>query len=422
MTGFSYGWPSPSIPKLLDGSHVSVTNDQTAWLAVINILFSIPGAVVAGWALDKIGRQKIILFLGWPNLIAWLLIAFSTRVEMLFIARAIVGFVDAFVFIAIPLYVGEIALANTRGLLGSLTSVSLVLGIAIINAIGHYLSIYTTALICAGLPIIYTILVYFAIESPYYHIMNDQHEDAKHCLRKHRGVEDVDDEFIRLATVIQEDQRNKGHFMDLFTVSSNRKALLIMCGLRTIQQFSGISAITFYTPKILTIDHIVVIYFGVQLFMTCIASIIVDKAGRRPLLILSSMGTGFASTVVAVYYFLLQRTLVDLSNLEYLPVIAMIMYIVLHSVGLYTIPLLMISEVFPTSVKSYAIAILDLYFCLCVTASAQFFYVTLTFEGMYLALFCFAMFSFAGTVFIHIFVPETKGKTLEDVVDHFKRR
>lgn len=422
-----YGWPSPSIPKLLDGSHLEVTNEESSWIAVMPLIAAIFGAIFSGTLLDTIGRKNTILLSGIPYVVSWLMIAFSNNVALMYAARFLAGVADGVAFTAVPMYIGEISDPNIRGLLGSSCSVSMILGILIINGLGLYLSIFTTALISILLPIAMMVSFWFMPESPYYLIIKDRYDDAKDSLKILKGITDVDWEFNRLMNSVKEDASDTGHFFDLFTVASNRKAVLIMIGLRTVQQLSGITAITFYTQTIFqeTGQHIsseltTVTYYVVQLIMTCLSSLIMDKAGRRPLMLISTTGTVLALMAEGIYFYLEKNTTVELAHLNYVPVIALIAFIISYSIGMGTIPVLMLGELFPTNVKAFAICLADIYFSIIAAVVSKFFQIMKDNFGMYVPFFCFTICCFLGILFVFVSLPETKGKTLEEIQDELK--
>lgn len=139
---------------------------------------------------------------------------------------------DGVAFTVVPMYIGEIADAHVRGMLGSLCSVMWIVGFLVINIIGSYLSIKMTAIVSSILPVLAFSTFIFMPESPYQLLMNNNMEDAKKSLRKFRQREDVDEEIERMSTNIHSSNKNEAKFFDLFTIKSNRKAVLIIAGLR----------------------------------------------------------------------------------------------------------------------------------------------------------------------------------------------
>nr|XP_023020581.1 uncharacterized protein LOC111509119 [Leptinotarsa decemlineata] len=427
-SGMHYGWPSPSLPKLLhENSTIPVSNDEGSWMAVMPLLGAIIGSLIVAVTVDVLGRKRTILLSSFPFFASWIMVAFSTSVTLLYTSRFIAGVADGLVFSAVPMYIGEIADAKIRGLLGTAVSVTWIFGILLINVVGSYLTITVAALVSSILPIVSFLTFVWMPESPYFLLMRGNQAEATKSLQTFRGLQDVDSELNRIGCAIKAQMLNTGKFLDLFTVESNRKAVYIMLILRAAQQLSGTTAITFYTQLIfeesgtkISSEVATIIYFSVQLVLGMFSSSIVDRAGRRPLLIASSIGTFLALLVEAVYFYLKTSTDLDLSAFFAVPVVALIVFVIVFSAGLQTIPLLMISEMFPANVKAFAFGLADIYFAILASIVSKFFQIMKDSFGMSVPFFGFAICSIVGLIVIVIFVPETKGKTLEDIQIYFR--
>ncbi|KAF2884936.1 hypothetical protein ILUMI_21213 [Ignelater luminosus] len=380
------------------------------------------GSIFGGVVLDIVGRKKVILFTSLPFFAAWIMVAYAKSVEVLLSARFLAGVADGLAFCAVPMYLGEIADPRIRGLLGSSCSISWILGMLLINTIGSYISISITAIISSVVPVLLLVTFMWMPESPYFLIMKNQAEEAKRSLRIFKGVGDVDSEFERLSVAIKEQNTNTGKFLDLFTVRSNRKAVLIIMGMRAVQQCSGTMAITFYAQTIFKTagDDISpttasIIYFTVQLLMTSVSSIIVDKTGRRPLLIFSIIGAGLCLFIEGLYFFLRLDTSLKIERYSIIPVIALIAFVVVFGMGLQAIPILLLGELFPTNVKAFALGLADIYFNVIATIISKFFQIVKDHYGMHVPFLVFTACCAIGLVFIIFCIPETKGKTLEEI-------
>lgn len=427
-SGMHSGWPSPSIHQLLsENSTIPITNEEGSWLAVMPLIGAIVGSLFAATTIDIMGRKKTILLTAFPFFTAWIMVAYARSVLVLSIARIIAGAADGVTFTAVPMYLGEIAGPNIRGLLGSSCSVTFILGILLINCVGLYLSISVTALISSVLPVFLLFTFIWMPESPYYLLMRGRFEDARRSLQIFRGTRDVDVELNRIHDAVIEQSKNSGKFVDLFKVKSNRKALFITLGLRTVQQFSGVMAITFYAKIIfsesshLSSNISTLLYFVIQLSLCFMSSAIVDKSGRRPLLIISIVGSAVTLFLEGAYFFMQNCTNVDVTNYGYLQIIALVGFVIMFSLGMQTIPILILCEVFPTNVKAFALCLADIYFCIIASLVSKFFQIMKDNFGMHVPFFAFTVCCVLGLGFICFFVPETKGKTLEDIQKDLKR-
>lgn len=421
-----YGWGSQSIPELLaEDSPIQISNEEGSWLAVLPMLSAIAGALVAARLLDLIGRKFTILLITPPYFLSWVLIGVADSTVLLYASRILAGLADGVTFTAIPMYIGEIADREVRGMLGTSMSVTLIAGILLINVIGTYFSVYNTALIVSTISLIMFVTFIWMPESPYYLIMKNNTAGAIDSLRKLRGVDDVNKEIDVMTEAILLEKASS--FLDLFRVKSNRKALLLMIGLRTVQQLSGISAFTIYTKMIfqqaggsLSADVSTLLYLVVQLIVSTFSSMLVDTTGRRPLLIISTIGCGFALLSEGTYFYLKDVINFDVADLGWLPVTALIGYVIIYSLGLGTIPVLMLGEVFATNIKAHSLCFMDIYFSVLATVVAKFYQYMMDGYGIFVPFWVFTAFCALGLIFIILCIPETKGKSLEEIQLYLK--
>ncbi|KAJ8930370.1 hypothetical protein NQ314_016834 [Rhamnusium bicolor] len=227
-----YGWPSPYIPVLVEGNYTfRITSDEGSWLTVIPLIGAVFGAFFTGLIVDVFGRKRLIVFSSVPFIASWLLVGFAKSSVMMFVGRFLAGAADGLSFTAVPMYLGEIAEPEIRGLLASICPVCIVIGILLINIFGAYLALDMVAFIGTILPILLLIIFPWMPESPYFYLMKGNVEEARKSLQSFRGVEDVNAELNRMFKAVKEQNENKGSFFQLFTVKSNRKGMIITLGL-----------------------------------------------------------------------------------------------------------------------------------------------------------------------------------------------
>ncbi|KAL3268114.1 hypothetical protein HHI36_007241 [Cryptolaemus montrouzieri] len=383
-SGMQYGWPSASLTHLQNPNdttvNVHLTASEGSWVAVANLIGAIIGSPLAGVTVDIVGRRKMILFTFFPYMASWLSIAFATTPTVMIFGRFISGISDGCIFTSLPIYIGEIASPKVRGLLCSSVPVCLIGGVLLVNVLDTFMTLSASALFSTIPPITCFVGMLFMPESPYFLLTQNRTSEARATLEKLRGTDDVDDELNRITeSTKQSKEESKGTFRDVFTIPSNRRALLIMMLLRAAQQLSGITALVFYVSLILqaagatySVTISTMIFFSAQLIMSIVGSVIVDWTGRRFLLLLSALGSAMALFVEALY-FQLDSEGADLSNWNLLPITALVVYVIFYGVGLQNIPILMLGELFPTSIKAAAVCFGDLYFAALAAIVSKFF-------------------------------------------------
>lgn len=422
-SGMHYGWPSPSLPKMEE----SINDEEGSWMAVMPLLGGVCGSLCGAAIVDVIGRKRTLLIGTIPAFVAWILVAYAKSLIILIVARLLAGISDGLIFTALPIYLGEISDPKIRGSLGSSVSVTWIFGIMLINAIGSYLGITLTALISSSLPVLCLVTFIWMPESPYFLLMKGNESEAQRSLRIFNGKDDVERDLAAMSQEVKEHNATNGRWLDLFLVPSNRKALYVMMGTRGFQQLAGVSAITFYAYSIFdTAGDLVspsvasIIFFVIQVTMCLVCCLIVDRIGRRPLLIISITGSGIALLIKAIYFLIKDETDINVDDYSLIPIISMIAFIVIFSIGMQSIPILLLGELFPTDIKAFAVCFADIYFGVVATTVSKFFQLTKDNYGLYVPFFAFSAFCFIGLLFTIYMVPETNGKTLEEIQQHFR--
>ncbi|KAJ8924978.1 hypothetical protein NQ315_001143, partial [Exocentrus adspersus] len=415
-----FGWTSPSLPILIRGGYkFRITAEEASWLAVILLAGTIFGAVFTGCLADVLGRKKLILFTALPLFAAWLAIALAESVEVLYAARFTAGLSSGISISAVPMYLGEIAEPDVRGMLASMCPVCVVFGVLLINILGNYLDIVHTAFVSSIFPVVLFATFAWMPESPSFLLLKQRKEQARETLVTLRGKDNGEAELKRLEEVFEP---KKATVLDLFLKSTNRKAAVVAYGLRTVQQFCGTTALTFYCKTIFEqADDLIsanvgtIVYFSLQLVVAFLASFIVDIFGRRPLLIISLLGCSSTLFLLSFYIYVKDCTSYDIDLYTFVPVIALLLNVTFISIGIRNIPLLMMGEMFSTDIKPVALCVGTIFYSIVATLSAKLFYLTNEMLGMYVPFLIFALLSLVSVVFVVFCVPETKGKTLEDI-------
>ncbi|RZC36360.1 Sugar tr and/or MFS 1 domain containing protein [Asbolus verrucosus] len=423
-SGINLGWTSPYLPKLLDpDSPIPTTNDEGSWCAVAPLLGSPVGALMAAILGDLIGRKNTTLLMTPIIFFSFIGIAFADSIFVISAIRFIVGATEGALYTVLPMYIGEISDPQIRGFLTSTLTIAGIAGTLFINIIGQMYSIFSSSLICSMVPLIHFATFVWMPESPYYYIKKHQLKEAENSLKTLRGSEDVEEEMDALCkAVTRQEQNKKAKITDLFTVASNRKACCIYIIICLTNKFSGKNPCLFYTTMIfeeagsrIDSELSVIIYCSVELVATLVAIVVVDKFGKRPLLIVSTVGCSVSVFSLATYFYLKDLFPDFVQSFDWLPITSLVAYNILFSIGLAFGAVTVLSELFPTSVKAVALGTADTFSVSMGAFASKFFQITKDEFGMYVPFWCFAICCAVGLVFIVKFVPETKGKTLEEI-------
>lgn len=326
----------------------------------------------------------------------------------------------------VPMFIGEVSELHNRGTLGCFTILYVTLGFLFSFAVGPFTSFQNFNLLCSVAPITFLILfTVFIPETPAYYIMKGDLEEAKKSLAKVRtGC--IEKEIITLEGNVKSYIASRGGIRDIIKVKSHRKAAGVTMSLMVIQQTTAMSVMTFYLQFVFesansTISpEIASIIIGVvQLFGSLASTITVDKLGRRPLLLASTIATSSSLFVLSIYFYLLV-TMGDVSSIGWLPLATLIIYRIAYGLGIGSLPQTLLSEIFPAHVKSVASALTVCTCHSCFFIVSKLFPILVSAVDNWFAFLFFAICNTAGVVFVWFVVPETKGRTLDEIVKSFE--
>ncbi|CAH1159365.1 unnamed protein product [Phaedon cochleariae] len=372
---------------------------------------------------DRFGRKITLLLLPIPQILALVMTIVSNDLWILYLSRVFVGIGDGCLYSTLPVYIGEISVPSIRGVCGNLVSVFILLGVFLINVIGTYLDVMMTAYICMIVPVVYFILMLFMPESPYYHLTKNDEISAKTSLRRLRGIQNVDEIFSKLKLDLDNNLSQAGTWTELVTIKSNRRALIAGVFLRISHQLGGAATFNVYTKLIfeksgaeLGSEIPSMISSGLGVFFILISGYFIEKLGRKTSYLFSLSSCGLVLILMAIYFYLDQCvSSLDLSEVKWLPIAGMILFYVFNSFGLFNIPTLMSGEIFSTSIKAKAMSIVTLTFGLFMFLANTIFHILEAQVGLFAAMLFFGVANIVSVVLTVFLIPETKGKTLEEI-------
>lgn len=399
-----------------------MNHDEISYMVMIYPLGYIVADLVS-CLLDKIGRKYYIMIISILQIIAWVIIANADAggMAVLFVGRFLAGISEGATYLTLPIYICEIADPEIRGMFGMSYTSAFVFGVFLINWFGSFVHLRLCAYISIYVPVLFLMTFTWMPESPYFLLMKGNTEAARQSLRVLKRRDDVEDELNKLSLVIQRQISRPSSIKHVFLVKSNLKAFSIVIGLRTLQQLSGGWAIVYYNQIIFQVAggslsyEISSIIFDATLVLVSFSGLVlIDRFGRRILLLVSCIGI-FICLLFQAIYFALQYHKYDLSNWRWFPLTAMVMYTASRGFGLMAIPSLMAAELFSTNVKVKAVAIANVYMAFCISLTAKLFQFLEVSYGMYVPFSVFVVCTGFGIFFVYLYIPETKGKTLEEI-------
>jgi sugar porter (SP) family MFS transporter len=384
---------------------------------------AIGGAAFGGRLADQIGRRRLILLGAVLFFVGSLIMAIAPTVEVLIIGRVLDGIGIGFASVVGPLYIAEIAPTKIRGSLVTLNNVAITGGILVSYVTNHLIANMAVEAglswrIMLGLGMVPAVVLFTGIvfmpESPRWLVEQDREQQAREVLSRIRNGANIDAE---MAAIMRMSKREQGSFRDLLQPWL-RPVLIVGLGLAILQQISGINAVVYFAPTILESSGYsdIASLFGtigigsINVLFTILAVFLVDRIGRRPLLLVGLTGMFAALTALLAAYMI-----PGLSGIiAPLTIMSLMMFVAFHAVSLGSVVWLVISEIFPLNVRGAAMGVTTLTLWAANFLVAQFF-PSLFDIGPTVAFGVFAAIAFAGFVFVYRFVPETKGRSLEEI-------
>lgn len=373
--------------------------------------------------LNRFGRKRTLVIGVIPLIVAWSLFATATSVWQLYLARILSGFTFGLSYCVVPMYLSEIASTRIRGSLITMITVMNKLGVLLVYCIGPFVSFTWLAYTCLIPPTVFILCCRWLPESPYWLLSKKRHNEAFSSLAMLRGHSNVQAELDQMLVAVDKSLINRGTIRELFGTKGNRRALAIVIGLTIIQILCGSQAIIGYSQTIfhrvnpqLQASHVSIMFGSVQLVAAASAASVVDWIGRRPLLLVSVLGTAVCNAVVATY-FLMDRLNVTIDvRWSAVPIVAIMAFIVFYVIGMASVIYTILGEIFPNNLRAVAGAIYTITCSVCSFSVYKLFQVVSDGWGSDISFYIFAFFGLCFLPFVYYVVPETKRKSLEEIL------
>ncbi|XP_055378067.1 facilitated trehalose transporter Tret1-2 homolog [Condylostylus longicornis] len=438
--GTALAWTSPVLPQLtIDLSAINETietpeaiekykeltnstglyldGNERSWVSSLLAIGAFCGAVPSGFVADLIGRKYTALVMDIPFIVAWISIIFASGPGALYFGRFLIGLATGSYCVIAPMYISEIAETSIRGSLGTFFQLFLTIGILLVYLFGSFVTWKTLSTLCLFIPLALFVSMFFLPETPTYLLKKGRRGDAALSLKWLWGHYCDSRSAIQAIQSDLDSSAGEASLTDLFTNIASRKALIIGFALMFFQQFSGINAVIFYTVPIfksagstLDADVCSIIVGIVQVLMTFVSSLLIERAGRKMLLLFSSTIMCICLAILGAY-FQMKDNGKDVSSIGWLPLLCVVMFIVTFSIGYGPIPWLMMGELFLPSAKGTASSLIVMFNWTSVFIVTKCFDKMISSFGSDFTFWTFGAMMALGTVFVSIVVFETKGRS-----------
>jgi sugar porter (SP) family MFS transporter len=386
------------------------------------------GNLAAGPLSDRFGRRNVLLMTALLFLGSSLTAALSTRFPVFVAARICGGLAVGAAILTAPVYIAEIAPARSRGSLVSLNQLMIVIGISISFFSNYFLlslgsNNWRWMLGVQAVPAaLYFALLTLVPESPRWLLSRGRDAAARAALTGVHGPAAAARELEVIQATLAEKSRHFG-IRELFT-GRLKRVLIFGLGIAFFQQATGINAIFYYLPTIfaqsggeLSTSFAQSVLVGlVNVGMTFVAIWLIDRLGRKPLLVIGLVGATLSLLTISWAFHAQGPPGVE-SHVGHanMVLIAIITYVASFAISLGPVMWVMLSEIFPNEERAAAISVVGFWNSLVSASVTLIFPTELTAWGPAGTFLCYGLLAAAGLLFVVMLAPETKGKTLEEL-------
>ncbi len=431
LFGYDTGVISGAIGPL--ETHFGLTPAKVGWAASCALVGCIFGAAFAGMISDAIGRKKVLIISAILFLVSAIGTALPKNLIQFIIFRFIGGLGVGAASMTSPMYIAEITPARIRGRMVSVNQFAIVSGFLVVYFVNYFIALgrpeewistfgWRWMFGSESLPaVMLLVLAFFVPESPRWLTRKKREDEALDILTKVDGSEHAANEMAAIKEALSHES---GSIAQLFQPGM-KIILVIGVVLAILQQVTGINAVLYYAPEIFKNIGFetqaalfqTVIVGAVNILFTIIAIWTVDKLGRKPLMLMGSAGMGLSLFALGLAFYFNQKGIWVL--------LFVLLYIASFASSMGPVVWVILSEIFPTKIRGRAMAIATVILWISCYAVSQTF--PMMDKNQWLieqfnhgfSFWIYSVFCVVTVLFVHKFVPETKGKTLEEIEKHW---
>lgn len=380
--------------------------------------------------MDKFGRKISLYSTVIANIIFWILVIVSENVKYLYMARIFLGFTGGGIFLIIPLYVSEIASDKIRGTLGAILVLACNFGIVTGFAGGAYVNYYILPYL-AIIPLVLFLIGFYRVpDTPTFYTMKNKMSDVSSSLKFFKNFQENHSEVflcenvrrtIDGGTTGNEEKAKRSLTLKDFSNTAARKGILISTVILLMTQLSGAFLLLNYTSSIfkeagsnLSPNDATIVVGILQFLGACISTILVDRAGRKLLLSLSSLFTGLCLILMGVFS-MTKSMGYDVSTLAWIPIVCLSGAVFNACWGIISLPFLIVSEILSSKIVGIIMSFYLSILWIIAFILLKYFNLLIDILGLHGCMWIFGILCVSQSIFVILVMPETKGKSLDEI-------
>ena len=430
LAGFLFGYDEGIIAGSVDlvknhfdltATHIGIMASALPFGALFGSMLI--GMFMASKGIKRFGRRSLLSFAGFLFFFGALGAGFADSISILVVSRLILGLAIGMASVLTPLYLAETAAIEARGAVVAIYQLAMTIGIVCSYSVNYLLiehQAWRAMFASSALPaLLLSIGILFMPESPRWLYSIGRRDAAAKSLKKLRQSRDIEHELMEIEMTLANEPK-QGNWLLLF-----KKPLLPVLLLGTVlfclQQLSGINVVIYFAPEIFknlgmdstTGQILATMGIGlVNLLVTILAILCVDKVGRRKLLLFGFAGTCFS--LVALCLFSVNQVV----WLPYLSVICLTVYIFSFAISVGPIPHISMAEIFPLHVRGAGMGLSAMSNWTFNTVVIFSFPILQKMLGIDYTFALYAVICFLGLIYTYFYMPETKNISLEQIENH----
>lgn len=424
LFGYDTGVISGAILFVKDQYSLSAGREEEVVSAVL--WGAVAGALIGGWLADRFGRRLVIIGAGITFVLGAIGTAVTPTVPLLIAGRVVVGVAIGIASLIAPMYIAEIAPPAVRGTLVSINQLALVSGILVAYLVDYALSgasAWRWMFGLAAIPAAILVVGMFMLpESPRWLIAHDQDELGRRVLSRIRAgnAQGVEREIGDIRAGLAQQSRGWAELSH----PGVRPALIVGVLLALFQQLTGINTVIYYAPTIFQYAGLTssssailatVVVGVINVAITVVAVWLIDRVGRRPLLLVSIVGMTLSLLSLGLAF----RAPSMSGAAGWFAAISLGVYIASFAVGLGPVFWLLISEIYPLNIRGLGMGVATVVNWVTNLVVALTFLTLIDRLGKPGTFWLYAAVSILALIFTAMFVPETKGRSLEEIETHW---
>ena len=390
------------------------------------LIGAVIGAAIGGDLADHVGRRKMILVAALIFALGAIGTSVTPNVVLLILGRVVVGVAIGIASEVTPLYISEVAPAKMRGSLVSLNQLAITIGIVVSYLVDYALAPSSGWRYMLGLAAVPAAILGLGMlplpDTPRWLMNHNEPDKARKVLKRIRGNDvDVEKEINEIQQGLKKQKAGRAELLNPLV----KPALIIGIGLAVFQQITGINTVIYYAPKIFQFAGVVssssaifaTLLVGiVNVIFTIVAILLLDRIGRRPLLLvgLAGMVSSLILLGISFYFTSLVGSLGDFAT------VGLMVYVASFAIGLGPVFWLLVSEIYPLKVRGLAMSIASEANWGSNLIVALTFLTLIQLLGKSGTFWFYAAVGILAWIFAYLLVPETKGRTLEEIESHWR--